>query len=51
MATLAGIRHIGLISDTHGLLRPDVHDALQKAHQDINLITTRLNAGEGSLGR
>lgn len=28
MATLAGIRHIGLISDTHGLLRPDVHDAL-----------------------
>ncbi len=28
MTSLAGIRHIGLISDTHGLVRPDVHDAL-----------------------
>ena len=28
MASFAGIRQIGLISDTHGLVRPDVHDAL-----------------------
>ena len=28
MTSLAGLRQIGLISDTHGLLRPAVHDAL-----------------------
>ena len=28
MTAPSGIRQIGLISDTHGLLRPDVHDAL-----------------------
>ena len=28
MASFAGIRQVGLISDTHGLVRPDVHDAL-----------------------
>jgi hypothetical protein len=28
MTSPAGIRQIGLISDTHGLLRPDVHEAL-----------------------
>ena len=28
MTSPAGIRQIGLISDTHGLVRPDVHEAL-----------------------
>lgn len=28
MTAPSGIRQIGLIADTHGLLRPDVHDAL-----------------------
>ena len=28
MTSFAGIRQIGLISDTHGLVRPDVHEAL-----------------------
>ena len=28
MSSFAGTRQIGLISDTHGLVRPDVHDAL-----------------------
>jgi putative phosphoesterase len=28
MTSSAGIRQIGLISDTHGLVRPDVHEAL-----------------------